>query len=465
MRGISVAAKVRQNSIREEIIMESALTPLEKTEKLLYRFDHPKAGTWERVDLDIKRNRMGWGTVFLKDASGIPRKNCEIRVRQKSHDFQFGCNAFKLGNFADPGKNAAYEEFFKRVFNEAVVPFLWDSTEPEQGKFRFAADSPAMDRRPPADLLIDWCEQNRIAPKGHWMFCDNFVPRWLPRDSRDVMILVEKRIAELAERYASRVRKWDVVNESFTYHPRKNPAIGDAAVPEDYVRQIFKMAEKYFPVTSEFIYNDGTEISFRAFAHESSPMFLLADRLLRRGVKLDGLGLQFHLYGALEDAMRMRVKSFFDPAHILQVLDQLGHLRLPLHISEISIPTYPELPREPAEELQARLLRNFYRLWFSQENCSSIVYWNLCDKTALGDESRYDAGLISVDFKEKPSYRMLDQLINHEWHTECTIVTDENGEASWNGFYGEYELEFAGSAHSVGLTSRSENEYSFLLAE
>ena len=239
--------------------MESALTPLEKTEKLLYRFDHPKAGTWERVDLDIRRNRMGWGTVFLKDASGIPRKNCEIRVRQKSHDFQFGCNAFKLGNFADPGKNAAYEEFFKRVFNEAVVPFLWDSTEPEQGKFRFAADSPAMDRRPPADLLIDWCEQNRIAPKGHWMFCDNFVPRWLPCDSRDVMILVEKRIAELAERYASRVRKWDVVNESFTYHPRKNPAIGDAAVPEDYVRQIvfrqtaFKTAGQNFAHHAEVV--------------------------------------------------------------------------------------------------------------------------------------------------------------------------------------------------------------------
>ena len=443
--------------------METELTALEKAKRLMRKFEHPKAGTWERVELDIKRNRMGWCTVFLNDASGAPLKNCEIKIRQKSHDFKFGCNAFKLKNFAEQEKNDAYEEYFKRVFNEAVVPFLWDSTEPEQGKFRFAADSAPMDRRPPVDLVIDWCEQNRIAPKGHWMFCDNFVPRWLPRDSREVMILVEKRIAELARRYASRVRKWDVVNESFTYHPRKSPVIGDAPVPGDYVRQIFKMAEKYFPVSTEFIYNDGTDITFRSFAHDSSPMFLLAERLLRRGVKLDGLGLQFHLYGALEDAMRMEVKSFFDPAHILQVLDQLGQLHLPLHISEISLTTYPELPRGLAEEIQAQLLRNFYRLWFSQKNCESIVYWNLCDKTAFGGESRYDACLIGSDFKEKPSYRVLDQLVNREWHTETTVVTDENGEASWNGFYGNYELEFFNRKQMVGLTPRSDNEYNLIL--
>ena len=117
--------------------METELTALEKAKRLMRKFEHPKAGTWERVELDIKRNRMGWCTVFLKDASGAPLKNCEIKIRQKSHDFKFGCNAFKLKNFAEQEKNDAYEEYFKRVFNEAVVPFLWDSTEPEQGKFRF----------------------------------------------------------------------------------------------------------------------------------------------------------------------------------------------------------------------------------------------------------------------------------------------------------------------------------------
>lgn len=445
------------------MIQES--TSQEIVRKLLRKFEHPKAGTWERVELDIKRNRMGWGTLFLNDHKGNPLKNREIRIRQKTHDFRFGCNAFKLKDFKEDEKNRAYEEFFQRVFNEAVVPLLWDSTEPEQGKFRFAADSPAMDRRPPADVVVDWCEANRIAPKGHWIFCDNFVPRWLPKDSREVMFLLEKRIQELAQRYGTRIRKWDVVNESFTFHPRKNPNIGDASVPPDYVYQIFKMAEKYFPSMNEFVYNDGSDISFLTFAHDSSPMFLLADRLLRRGARLDGLGLQFHMYSGVEEAARMERRSYFDPAHLLQVMDQLGQLNLPIHISEISLPTYPELPRALAEEVQGELLRNFYRTWFSQKNCQSIVYWNLCDGTAYGTESRFNAGLIDADFNEKPAYRILDALVNREWHTETSIVTDENGEGAWNGFYGEYELEFLGCRKRVALTPRSENEFVLSLPE
>lgn len=436
------------------------LTAQDKIKALMRFFDHPKAGTWERVELDIKRNRMGWGTLFLKDADGNPLKNREIKVRQLNHDFRFGCNIFKLKDFAEPEKNTAYEEYFKRVFNEAVVPLLWDSTEPEQGRLRYAANSPAMARRPPADLVVDWCEQNNIAPKGHWLFCDNFVPRWLPSDPRKVMYLLEKRIAGLAERYGERIRKWDVVNESFTYHPRKSALIGDAAVPPDYVWQIFKMAEKYLPFQDELIYNDGTDISFRAFAHNSSPMFLLADRLQRRGAKLDGIGLQFHMYaGSVMQHAEPKVKNFFDPAHQLQVLDQLGQLGLPLHISEISLTTYPDLPRDLAEELQAQVLRNFYRIWFSHRNCGSIVYWNLCDQTAYGNENQCNACLIGADFQEKPSYKMLDRLVNKEWHTETAVVTDDNGEASWNGFYGDYELDIAGEKRIVSMTPRSENEY------
>ena len=163
--------------------------------------------------------------------------------------------------------------------------------------------------------------------------------------------------------------------------------------------------------------------------------------------------------------MRMETGSFFDPAHLLQVMDQLGQLNLPLHISEISLPCYPEFPRDIAREIQGELLRNFYRVWFSQKNCQSIVYWNLCDGTAYGDESRFNAGLIGPDFTEKPSYRILDSLINHEWHTETTVATDENGEAVWNGFYGEYDLKFLGTCEHVSLTPRGENEYPFALSE
>ena len=75
--------------------------------KLTRFFDHPKAGTWERIDLDIRRNRMGWGRLWLQDGRGNALKHRQINLRQTSHDFRFGCNAFKLKDFEEKASQAS----------------------------------------------------------------------------------------------------------------------------------------------------------------------------------------------------------------------------------------------------------------------------------------------------------------------------------------------------------------------
>ena len=129
-------------------------------------------------------------------------------------------------------------------------------------------------------------------------------------------------------------------------------------------------------------------------------------------------------------------------------------------MTEISLPTFAEL-RKAAEEFQAKLLRHFYRIWFSQEN-GSIVWWNLVDKTAYGSENDYDAGLVSKDMEEKPAYQMLDRLVNKEWHTECTVETDGNGVADWN-ILRRLQLEITAGRTKIkqktSLSKHSYNEY------
>ena len=110
-------------------------------------------------------------------------------------------------------------------------------------------------------------------------------------------------------------------------------------------------------------------------------------------------------------------------------------------MTEISFSTFPAFPRKLAEEHQMKTLRHFYRLWFSCPAMESIIYWNFVDKTAYGSESDYDACLLSKDLTPKPAFDMLDELVNHEWHTEESVETDERGIADWNGFYGDYDAE------------------------
>ena len=97
----------------------------------------------------------------------------------------------------------------------------------------------------------------------------------------------------------------------------------------------------------------------------------------------------------------------------------------------------------------------------------SIIWWNLCDKTVCGSENDHDAGLVGKDMEQKPAYRALDCLVNHEWHTECAVAADENGVADWNGFYGDYDLEItvgrAKIKRKTSLSKHSCNEYRFTI--
>lgn len=409
---------------------------------LMEDFIHPRGGVEERIGMDIKRHRMGWGRFVLTDKDGKALPGAKITLKQTDHEFLFGCNLFKLQDFESKKDNAAFEKYFKQVFNHGTVAFYWDTLEPEKGELRFEKGCRHIGRRPPTDVAVDWCLENNIRPKGHWLFCDNFVPRWLPDSPKKMMVLLEKRIAQLAERYGEKVTIWDAVNEAFSNNRWFTKHIGWTVTPQDYVYEVFKLAEKYFPNYTELCYNDGNWISYQPYARDNSPMFLLAKNLQMRGVRLGGLGIQYHMYGGMEDfANSPGAHRYFDPMHHFKVLDQYCMLNIPLHMTETSLPTFSALPRKEAEKLQADMLHHFFRLWFSIKNMKSIVLWNFVDKTAYGGESIYDAGILDEKLRPKPAFEELNRLVNEEWHTEVTVETDHRGIADWNGYYGNYDVE------------------------
>ena len=46
-----------------------------------------------------------------------------------------------VNQFDNEEDNNTYTEKFKKVFNQAVVPFYWRDDEPERGKYRFEKGS------------------------------------------------------------------------------------------------------------------------------------------------------------------------------------------------------------------------------------------------------------------------------------------------------------------------------------
>ena len=98
-------------------------------------------------------------------------------------------------------------------------------------------------------------------------------------------------------------------------------------------------------------------------------------------------------------------------------------------------------------------------MWFSHENVSQIIYWNLADGyaafTTPGNmeegENYYRGGLLRFDMSEKPAYKRLKHLIKEVWTTNEELTADENGEVQFRGFYGEYEVTAGGKTYQVNF--------------
>ena len=131
------------------------------------------------------------------------------------------------------------------------------------------------------------------------------------------------------------------------------------------------------------------------------------ERALRAGVRIDGIGMQFHMFHRREQEVEKTI-DYYDPERIYDVLDCYAAFGKPIQITESTIPAYSYDAAD--EDVQAEIIRNLYRIWFSHPAVEGAVYWNLVDGyaawTVPGDmahgENYYHGGC--MDSPESTSF-------------------------------------------------------------
>ena len=131
-------------------------------EQIIKKFDSFAYYLDGKIARDIEEHRKGQFVIAFKNKNGEALSNVHVKIKQKKHEFKFGCNLFYLDQFEDERRQNEYKARFKQLFNYAVVPFYWDTLEPEQGRPRFEKDAPFISRRPPIDTIVDFCSENDI---------------------------------------------------------------------------------------------------------------------------------------------------------------------------------------------------------------------------------------------------------------------------------------------------------------
>jgi endo-1,4-beta-xylanase len=151
-----------------------------------------------------------------------------------------------------------------------------------------------------ADRLLAFCNQHKIAMRGHCLVWNEWNPDWVKNMSAsERRMFFDSYIEEVVSRYAGKLQSWDIVNEPF-WPGHRAPGgfrLGpwyDAFGP-DYVRRAFERAA-LVDRTTKFVLNEAqTERDDElGLAVRRGLLKLVAD-LKNAGVKLDVVGLQGHL--------------------------------------------------------------------------------------------------------------------------------------------------------------------------
>src|SRR6202011_85128 len=161
-----------------------------------------------------------------------------------------------------------------------------------------------------ADRLLAFCDQHKIAMRGHCLMWNDWNPAWVTNmTANERRMYFDSYIDEVVARYSGKLQSWDIVNEPFW--PGHNAPGGfrvgpwyDAFGP-DYIRRAFERA---------------------ALAVRRGLLKLVAD-LKNAGVKIDVVGLQGHL----------QPQYPHDPGRFSEFVHALADLGVDIYITEFDV--------------------------------------------------------------------------------------------------------------------------------
>ena len=198
----------------------------------------------------------------------------------------------------------------------------FDALQPEQGRFAFAA----------ADRIVDAARARGLLVRGHNLFWNDWLPPWMSALSRaEVARVFETYLDTVVPHFAGRLHSWDVVNEPFWLGKDKpgtfRPGAWYDALGPNYIFDAFRRAAVLDPHAKLVLNEAWTERADpvgRAVRHS---LLQLIDRIQDRGIRLDAIGLESHLF----PAVAWDANSFADFLHAI------GERHLDIYVTELDV--------------------------------------------------------------------------------------------------------------------------------
>jgi endo-1,4-beta-xylanase len=305
---------------------------------------------------------------------------------------------------------AAYSATLSREFNmvEAEDEMKWWVVRRNEGIFDFRE----------GDEVVRFAQAHGMKIRGHCLVWDHHNPEWLVQrhfTPAQLSGLLQQHITTVMKHYAGRVFAWDVVNEGLDEKGQvKNspwynqPGIGLRDKGTAYIEQAFRWAREADPQALLF-YN---EAEGEGLNGKSDAVYAMMKDFKRRGVPIDGVGLQLHIS-----------QLDFDTAAIATNISRLTALGLQVHITELDV-SLPLDPRGMARDddllRQGEIYRGVVRSCLQNSGCTAIQTWGFTDKYSwIGYHSHGARGAalpFDAAYKPKPAYDAMLEEVSRQWN-------------------------------------------------
>ena len=395
--------------------------------------------------MDRYAHRKSACTLTLLDQQGNPMPGRKVHARLTKHEFKFGCNIFWASGMFDSKLPPERREHLQRMwdswsalFNFGTLPFYQGQYEPKEGVTREAAIL----------KTAKFLDEHGVALKGHPLCWHTVSAKWLMEKSDEEVLENQLyRIRREVGAFKDYIHMWDVINEVvimpiFTAEEnaitRLCAKIGRVAL----VKAVFDMARQTDPNATLLLNDFNTSEKYKE---------LITD-CLEAGVDIDVIGIQSHQHQGFWGLEKLhevlaRFETFGKPIHFTENTFVSGDL-MPPHIVDLNDWKVPEWPTTPeGEDRQARDFLAMIDELFAHPQVEAFTNWDFCDGAWLGAP----AGLVRLDGSHKPSYDAMKQRIWQDWCTDVTLMTDEKGQCTLEGFRGEYQLSVDGSEAAFTL--------------
>ena len=395
--------------------------------------------------MDRYAHRKSSCVLQLVDAQGVPMAGRRVQLEQTGHEFKFGCNIFWLTEMMDenlPAERRAYLqrlwESWSAMFNFGTMSFYQGRYEPEEGKTMEA----------PTLKAAKFLNAHGIALKGHPLCWHTVAAKWLMgRSEEEVLENQLYRIRREVGAFKDYIHMWDVINEVvimpvFTAEENAITPLCKKLGRVGLVKAVFDMARATDPNATLLLNDFNTSDKYRE---------LISD-CLDAGVPIDVIGIQSHQHQGFWGLEKLhevleRFEQFGKPMHFTENTFVSGDL-MPPHIVDLNDWQVPEWPTTPeGEDRQARDFLTMVDELFAHPQVEAFTNWDFRDGAWLGAP----AGLVRLDGSHKPSYDAMMQRIWQDWCTRETLMTDENGEVTVEGFRGDYRITVDGRTASFVL--------------